>query len=148
LGLAVVTTQSAIGRGFYDWKRLEKIHRRLEDLLSQGRVIVDHIFVCPHIPEDGWRCRKPDPGLVWQAAQKFGFDPTQAFVIGDKACDIGLGERIGTTTLLVRTGYGNEELARGNVCPDFVVSDLGEAAQVIEAIFMTDLGRLGAEGIV
>jgi D-glycero-D-manno-heptose 1,7-bisphosphate phosphatase len=137
LGLAVVTNQSAIGRGFFDRERLEEIHRRLKDLLGLGGVMLDDIFVCPHTPEDGCQCRKPEPGLALHAAQKLGFDPTQAFVIGDKACDIGLGQRIGATTLLVRTGYGNEEVAQGKVNPDFVVADLEEAAQVVEAIVGT-----------
>ena len=134
LGLVVVTNQSAIGRGFFDEERLAGIHRRLEKLLGMGGVILDDIFFCPHTPEDTCQCRKPEPGLAMQAAQKLEFDPTQAFVIGDKACDIGLGQRIGATTLLVRTGYGNEEMDQGKVKPDFVVEDLAEAAVVIETL--------------
>jgi D-glycero-D-manno-heptose 1,7-bisphosphate phosphatase len=137
LGLVVITNQSAIGRGFFDRERLEEVHLRLKDLLGRGGVTLDDIFVCPHTPDDGCQCRKPKPGLALHAAQKLGFDPTQAFVIGDKACDIGLGQRIGATTLLVRTGYGNEEISLGKVNPDFVVEDLAEAAQVVEAILGT-----------
>jgi D-glycero-D-manno-heptose 1,7-bisphosphate phosphatase len=134
-GLVVVTNQSAIGRGFFDRERLEEIHLRLKDILGRGGVRLDGIFVCPHTPDDDCQCRKPQPGLALDAAKELGFEPAQAFVIGDKACDIGLGQRIGATTLLVRTGYGKEEIAQGKVNPDFVVADLAEAAQVIEVIW-------------
>ncbi len=137
LGLAVVTNQSAIGRGFFDRERLQEINRRLTEMLSRGGVRLDAILVCPHTPDDACACRKPEPGLVLAAAKELGFDPAQAFVIGDKACDIELGQRLGATTLLVQTGYGNEELAGGKVNPDYVVADLAEAARVIEDIVGT-----------
>ena len=141
LGLVVVTNQSAIGRGFFDRERLEEIHRRLTDLLGRGGVKLDGILLCPHTPDDACNCRKPEPALVWRAAQELKFDPAQAFVIGDKACDIELGQRIGATTLLVQTGYGKEEMAAGKVCPDYVVADLAEAAEIIEGIVRTGVQR-------
>ena len=143
LGLVVITNQSAIGRGFFDRERLEEVHTRLQDILGRGGVTLDGIFVCPHTPDDDCQCRKPKPGLVLAAAKEFGFEPAQAFVIGDKACDIELGQRLGATTLLVRTGYGNEVIAQGKVNPDFVVADLAEAAQVIEVITEKGLKRGG-----
>ena len=141
LGLVVVTNQSAIGRGFFDSERLKEIHRRLEELLGRGGVKLNGILVCPHTPDDACYCRKPEPGLVLRAAQKLKFDPAQAFVIGDKACDIELGKRIGATTLLVQTGYGNDEMAGDKMCPDYVVADLAEAAEVIEEIMRTGVQR-------
>lgn len=134
LGLVILTNQSGIGRGYFDETRLALVHRRLGELLAAEAVPAMPIYVCPHRPEDQCRCRKPLPGLLEQAADELGFDPRSCFVIGDKACDIDLGKRVGATTLLVRTGYG-EELARtGTVAPDYVVDDLAFGATVIGSL--------------
>ncbi len=134
LGLIIATNQSAIGRGFFDWSRLELIHRRLCELLAAEGVELDGIYVCPHLPGDGCSCRKPRPGLLLAAAQALDFEPRACFVIGDKACDIELGQAVGATTFLVRTGYGSEVAAEGATTPGFVVNDLQDAAQVIEGL--------------
>ncbi|HUY92653.1 MAG TPA: HAD family hydrolase [Pirellulales bacterium] len=135
LGLAVVTNQSGLGRGYFDAERLEQIHERLRMLLREAAgVELDGIFCCPHLPEEDCRCRKPRSGLIEQAAREFGFRPSEAFVIGDKACDIDLGRGVKATTLLVRTGYGAEHEAGGIAQADYVVDDLQHAARVIQGL--------------
>jgi D-glycero-D-manno-heptose 1,7-bisphosphate phosphatase len=134
LGLAVITNQSGIGRGFFGETRLALIHGRLCELLAKEGVHLQGIYVCPHTPEDDCPCRKPRPGLVELAAKALGFDPPAAFVIGDKPCDIELGRRIGATTFLVRTGYGAEVAAEAIVNPDYVVDGVREAARIIEQL--------------
>jgi D-glycero-D-manno-heptose 1,7-bisphosphate phosphatase len=131
--LVVVTNQSAIGRGYFDVERLAEIHQRMTGLLAADGVRLDGIFFCPHVPEDHCECRKPRPGLVEQAAAALGFDPRQSFVIGDKPCDIELGQAVGATTVLVRSGYGAEVEAQASARPDFVADDLLDAATVIAA---------------
>lgn len=138
LGLAVITNQSAIGRGFFDEARLELIHRRLCKLLAAEGVYLDGIYFCPHTPDDGCSCRKPKTGLVEMAAQELDFDPQDCFVVGDNACDIELGQRVGATTFLVRTGYGAQVTAEGAANPDYVVDDLRDVAQVIERLLAAD----------
>jgi len=137
LGLLVITNQSAVGRGFFDQARLDLIHQRVCELFVAEGVYLDGIYVCPHRPEDDCPCRKPRPGLMELAARELDFDPQACFVIGDKACDIDLGRRVGATTFLVRTGYGAQVAAEDTVTPDYVVDGLEEAARVI--------GRLVAE---
>jgi D-glycero-D-manno-heptose 1,7-bisphosphate phosphatase len=132
-GLVVVTNQSGIGRGYFDWPTLDAIHTRMEALLGAEGVRLDGIYVCPHTPEDMCECRKPRRGLVDQAAARLGFDPAESVVIGDKACDIELGSRIGARTILLRTGYGAETEASRAASPDCVVDGLAEAARVIAA---------------
>ncbi len=131
LGLIVVTNQSGVGRGLFDVARLDEIHARLRELLAAEGVTLDGIFYCPHLPDDQCRCRKPLAGLVGDAARQFGFRAEECFVIGDKPCDIGLGRAIGATTFLVRTGYGFEIPAETAAQADYVVDDVGHAAQVI-----------------
>ena len=138
LGLVVITNQSAIGRGFFDEGRLEQVHQRLRELLAAECVQLDGIYFCPHLPDDNCGCRKPRTGLIECAATELGFDPRAAFVIGDKPCDVELGQRVGATTFLVRTGYGAQVEAEGVVVADYVVDGLDEVAQVIQDMLSLD----------
>ena len=138
LGLVVVTNQSALSRGFFDKARLNLIHQRLRELLYAEGVYLDGIYICPHRPEDNCLCRKPKIGLLELAAKELNFDPQASFVIGDKACDIELGQRVGATTFLVRTGYGAQVAAETMATPDYVVDDVRDAAQVIGRLLTTD----------
>jgi D-glycero-alpha-D-manno-heptose 1-phosphate guanylyltransferase len=131
LGLVVVSNQSAIGRGHFDLTRLKGIQNRMCELLARAGIVLDAIFYCPHTPEDNCACRKPEVGLGLQAAAQLGFQPKECFMIGDKKSDIAFGRRLGTTTLLVRTGCGAEVEVAGQHGADYVVDDLREAAQVI-----------------
>jgi D-glycero-D-manno-heptose 1,7-bisphosphate phosphatase len=133
-GLVVVTNQSGVGRGYFDLATLDRIHRRLTDLLAAEDVTLDAILTCPHTPDDDCNCRKPRPGLLLAAAAEMDIDLTKAFVIGDKPCDLELGRRVGATTLLVRTGYGAEHEAGGQLHPDYVVDDLAAAGRLMERI--------------
>jgi D-glycero-D-manno-heptose 1,7-bisphosphate phosphatase len=131
LGLIVVTNQSGVARGYFDLARVEEIHRRMQDLLVAEGVRLDAICVCPHLPEDDCPCRKPRPELIHRAAAQFGFEPSECFVIGDKPCDIELGQAVSATTILVRNGYGAEHEAAGSVCPGHVADDLSAASDLI-----------------
>ncbi len=137
MGLVIVTNQSGVGRGFFDEARLAEIHQRLQELLAAAGVYLDGIYYCPHIPDDGCLCRKPQIGLLQRAAQELEFDLQDSFVIGDKPCDIELGKNAGATTILVRTGYGAEVAAKEEIAADFVVDDLWAAAQTIGQQIMT-----------
>ena len=134
LGLAVVTNQSGLARGYFSMDDLEKVHARLSDLLAAEGVKLDGIFFCPHKPADACNCRKPRPGLVEQAVSRLRFDPRGAFVIGDKPCDMELGQAIGATTILVRTGFGEATTGSAELSTDYVVDGLVEAAEVIRTI--------------
>lgn len=139
-GMVVVTNQSPIGRGMLTRERLEEIHARLRVLLADEGVEIQAFYVCPHTPEDGCDCRKPRPGLALRAARELDIDLARSFVIGDHAGDMGLGRAVGATTILVRTGHGQEELAAGaGELADHVVADLAAAADLI--------GQLVAEGV-
>lgn len=140
LSLIAVTNQSGIGRGFFDEVRLEEIHQRLRELLARAGVYLEDIYFCPHTPADECHCRKPRTGLVEQAAKKYGFNPRESFAIGDKPCDIELGQRVGAKTILVRTGYGAEVAVTKTASPDLVVDNLLEAAWAIEKLVNTSEG--------
>ena len=133
LGLVIITNQSAIGRGYFTMERLEEIHDRLRKLLADEGVVLEGIYICPHDPtREICVCRKPMPGMVEQAVRDFGFDPASAFMIGDKVLDIQLGQAVGATSILVRTGYGRDSERQGGGVADFIADDLREAARFIE----------------
>jgi D-glycero-D-manno-heptose 1,7-bisphosphate phosphatase len=131
LGLVVITNQSGIGRGFFDEVRLQQIHARMSEMLAEAGLVLDGLYFCPHTPDDNCACRKPRIGLIEVAAKELGFDPAACFMIGDKTCDIEMGQRAGATTLLVRTGYGKEQASSMDTPPDYIVDDLLDAAQTI-----------------
>jgi histidinol-phosphate phosphatase family protein len=132
LGLVMITNQSGVERGFFSEECLQTIHHRLCTLLEAEGVFLDGIYYCPHTPARQCRCRKPEPGLLELAAEKLGFDLETSFVIGDKECDIALGQHVGATTFLVRTGYGFQVESAGTVVPDHVVDSVKEAVPIIE----------------
>lgn len=130
--IAMITNQSGIGRGYFDSATVEVIHDRLFALLAQHGVGLDAVYVCPHTPDDGCACRKPNDGMLRQAERDFGCDLRQAFVIGDKDVDIEAGRRVGATTVLVRTGHGETFAADRSLRPDYIADDLLAAAGIVE----------------
>ncbi|MFQ6020277.1 MAG: HAD hydrolase-like protein, partial [Dehalococcoidia bacterium] len=80
------------------------------------------------------------------AARDFGLRPRDAFVVGDKGCDIEMGRRAGATTLLVKTGWGQETAAKAQLQPHFEVDDLLAAAQVIARLATNGSGVEAREG--
>lgn len=128
-GLALVTNQSGIGRGYYTEADMHAVNRRLRDILAREDVLLDAAYFCPHAPGVDCRCRKPLPGMAEDAIRDFGFDPKHAFVIGDKACDVDLGRAIGASSILVLTGHGHDARSR----PDFTAPSFLQAAEWVAA---------------
>lgn len=131
LRLILVTNQSGIGRGYFTVEDVNAVHAQMIRLLQREGVKLEGIFVCPHGPEEACDCRKPKIGLVNLAASVLSVKLTEAFVIGDKPCDIELGHNIRGTTFLVGNGDEGQPF-RAQCEPHFFVKDLLEAAEVIE----------------
>lgn len=131
-GLIVITNQSGVGRGYLTEEALSQIHWTLEKALGDKGVRLDAIYYCPHTPEDNCACRKPKTEMAERAAARFAFNVEDAVVIGDKPCDIELGQRCGNRTILVRTGYGRQ-YERAELKADFVCDDLMAAADALLA---------------
>lgn len=93
---------------------------------------VDDVFYCPHHPEGLISkytkicdCRKPNTGLIKQAVKKYDIDTGKSFMVGDRACDILMGQNVGVRTVLVDSGYGRARL-ECDVEPDYYCRDLRE----------------------
>lgn len=99
---------------------------------SKGRKICD-ILICPHLPSDGCACRKPSPGLIYQAQRKYEIDLAVSVMIGDSVSDIQCGFNAGCgRSFLVRTGKGKDAqniLAEAGTFADYIAKDLYDEAQ-------------------
>ena len=138
-GLAVVTNQSPVARGWITPAQLDEIHEHMKGLLAKGGASVDAIYACPHDAEDGCECRKPRPGLALRAAEELGFDPQASFVVGDHTSDLRLRRAIGAITIHLRTGHGAEEAANGATeYADHEAADLLEAAKTIRGLVASE----------
>ena len=135
--LIVITNQSMIGRGMVPLAVLEEMHRRMRAAVQKAGGRIFDIFFCPHRPDEGCDCRKPAPGLIFQARQRHGIDLRHTAMIGDNAKDIACGRNAGCgATILVRTGSGPKAakaLAELKMEPSVVADDLNAAAQWILA---------------
>lgn len=98
--LVVVTNQPDVGRGAQAREVVDTIHDRLREALP-----LDDVFVCCHTDADGCDCRKPQPGLIFRAADRYGIDVAASYLIGDRWRDIEAGERAGCKTVLIDYGY-------------------------------------------
>ena len=103
-------------------------------MLQQNDIILDGIYYCPHHPDytGSCDCRKPKPGLMLKAKDKFNIDMKNSFMVGDTLNDIKAGLNANCKTVLVLTGYGAEEQKKsGNINPDFIFKNLLEFAKKI-----------------
>lgn len=133
----VVTNQSGVGRGYYDMEAVHALHRFIDAELARCGASVDAWYVCPHHPENGigeYRCdcycRKPMPGMLIEAAERFDIDLPSSFMVGDKMADVETALKAGCRPIMVETGYGAEHGAK---LPEGVplCLDLSEAVERI-----------------
>jgi D-glycero-D-manno-heptose 1,7-bisphosphate phosphatase len=130
-GIAVITNQSGVARGYFDLLCVDAIHARLRELLASQGASVDAVYVCPHAPDDACACRKPGTAMLESAVRELAADLASSFIIGDKQCDIDCGRNAGVTSILVRTGYGSSLEREIGPRADFVAGSLSEAVDWI-----------------
>jgi HAD superfamily hydrolase (TIGR01662 family) len=99
LKLGVVSNQSGIARGLLTMDDVESVNGRVAALLGP----FDVWKVCPHGAEDGCSCRKPQPGMIFEAAADLGLQPDQLAVVGDIGADVGAAQAAGSRSILVPT---------------------------------------------
>jgi D-glycero-D-manno-heptose 1,7-bisphosphate phosphatase len=111
LPVLVISNQGAIGRGLTTYAAVDEINRRMAAEIRAAGGRIDDALYCPHCPEDGCACRKPRPGLLLQAAERWDLDLAASVLVGDAEADILAAQRAGCRPLLVLTGRGAEQLA-------------------------------------
>ncbi len=127
-GIFVVTNQSGIGRKLYDEAAMHSIHEAMSERLENR---IDAFYFCPHLPDAGCECRKPNLGMIEAAQSEFEFDLAGSWMIGDKGLDVETGVNAGISTAMVMTGYGTKHLIGLDVQPDIVADNLLEAVRRI-----------------
>lgn len=127
----VVTNQSAIGRGLTTTAEVDRMH----ELIAQGVGLrggaIAAFLVCPHTPADGCECRKPAPGLLYQARDRYGVDLASAVMVGDSQTDIAAASTAGCISILVWSGETTSNPGAG---PDHRVANLTEAVSLIASL--------------
>jgi D-glycero-D-manno-heptose 1,7-bisphosphate phosphatase len=98
--LIVVTNQPDVGRGTQSREAVEAMNRALEAALP-----LDEFVVCYHDGREPCGCRKPEPGMVLDAAARHAIDLTRSFLIGDRWRDIDCGHAAGVRTVWIDQGY-------------------------------------------
>ena len=132
--LVVVTNQSCIGRGILNEEQLAAIHGKLRDNLAKLSGTLDDILVAPDAPWAATDRRKPGPGMLFEAMQKYNTPPEQTVFIGDSTRDIEAARAADCHRVLVRTGKGQKTLVEGlskDLMPVHVAEDLEQAADFI-----------------
>jgi D-glycero-D-manno-heptose 1,7-bisphosphate phosphatase len=145
--LAVVSNQPAVAKGTASWAQLEEVHDRVGQLLEEAGVPIRKYGYCFHHPQaqrsdlrGPCTCRKPEPGLLLDAAAALGAELAGSWMIGDSDTDVMAGQRVGCGTVLL-TNPDSSHRRKGLVAADIEASDLRTAVDVI----MADSPWRGAE---
>ncbi len=138
----VVTNQAGVARGYFKEDMVIKVHEKLRAEMACVGAHFDAIYYCPHHPSVGespyrqdCNCRKPKPGMLLRAAEEFGVDLSQSFVIGDRYGDIELAHNAGAHSIFILSGYGLGEYEyqrqSWKLQPTWVAKNLLEASEII-----------------
>ncbi|HOZ01584.1 MAG TPA: HAD family hydrolase [Candidatus Syntrophosphaera sp.] len=143
--LFVVTNQSGIARGYFDVPALERVHKRLKELLTAEGVKLAGLYYSPYFAEGIVRPynrphedRKPGLGMFKRARREHPFDPGRSWMLGDRYSDVEFGKKAGLKTVLLLSGHGAHEmlfkLREHPYKPDFMAENLLTAARLIQML--------------
>ena len=142
----VITNQPCIAQGLVGWEEMEEVHTHINRELGG---LIDGFYTCPHhpemhpdVPEHAKRyriacdCRKPAPGLIFEAVRDFDIDTKQSWMVGDMVTDAFAGSAAGCKTILVKSSASERLIISNqtiphNFLPDYTVPSLQEAAKII-----------------
>jgi histidinol-phosphate phosphatase family protein len=125
----VITNQQCVGKGLLNREALEALHQRMIDVLEGAGARIDRVYYCPHLANERCECRKPRPGLLYQAIQELGgtIDVAIRSFVGDTETDMIAGRAVGVQTILLGDSVG----LRGASVANHVVGSLRD----VEALF-------------
>ena len=115
--IVVATNQSGLARGLFDTRTLFAIHDTLLRALALVGGRIDAFFFCPHAPDAGCQCRKPQPGMLLEVARRFNISLKDTYMVGDAQRDVQAAATAGARPVLVLTGKGQKTQAEGDLPP-------------------------------
>jgi D-glycero-D-manno-heptose 1,7-bisphosphate phosphatase len=121
-GLVVVSNQPDVARGIQTREGVEA----LNDLVRSALPVLD-VHCCFHDGPEGCPCRKPRPGLLLNAAERWALDLPESFLVGDRWSDVLAGQSAGCRSVLIETPFSGSARCR----PEYSCSSLLEAAEWI-----------------
>ena len=124
----IVTNQRGLATGRIQLSKLEEIHAKMKEVISSYGGDVSGIYCCPHDISEGCPCRKPEPGMLLQAAAEHQLILPECWMVGDAATDIVAGKSVGCKTALISQCTESQEWADK---PDICVGSLALAAKHI-----------------
>tara|TARA_Y100000310_G_scaffold107829_1_gene106259 strand:- start:4864 stop:5388 length:525 start_codon:yes stop_codon:yes gene_type:complete len=124
----IITNQSGLALKKFTNEDLTNFNNHLINELKNQGIEIKKIYFCPHHPEENCECRKPNTKLIKQAEHEFNIDLKNSFMIGDKSKDCEMGNQVGTKSILVLTGYGQQ--FKDTNC-NYIAQDLLDAANWI-----------------
>jgi D-glycero-D-manno-heptose 1,7-bisphosphate phosphatase len=128
--IVVATNQSGIARGYFSTRTLFEIHDALQRAAAQAGGRVDAFFFCPHAADSACACRKPQPGMLIEAARRFNIAPEDVYMVGDALRDVEAAAAAGAKPVLVLTGKGRKTEEEGKLPPGTrVFADLAAFAE-------------------
>ncbi len=111
----VISNQAGVAKGYFSEKFVRKINGQIQSAMLERGALIDRFYFCPHHPSEGndpyriiCNCRKPEPGLLHQAAADLDIDLNRSYLIGDRLRDVETAHRAGAKGVLVMTGYGQD----------------------------------------
>ncbi|MDN3653271.1 D-glycero-beta-D-manno-heptose 1,7-bisphosphate 7-phosphatase [Thalassotalea ponticola] len=115
----VITNQSGIGRGMYSEEQFLQLSDWMISQFKQRGVSIEQVYYCPHHPQKGvadykqhCQCRKPEPGMILQAAKEHHIDLSASIFIGDKLSDMQAANRAGVgKKVLVSSRYQQQDVS-------------------------------------
>jgi D-glycero-D-manno-heptose 1,7-bisphosphate phosphatase len=136
--LILVSNQAGVANGYFKEDALAKVGAKLQEELQKDGVQLDALYFCPHHPQGIVKdyavtcdCRKPKPGMLLGAAEKFDIDLSQSWMIGDILHDVEAGNSAGCRTILIDNGNETEWNLNAQRQPSMVVDNISEAISFI-----------------
>jgi len=137
----VISNQAGVARGLFTEEFVHKTNKIIAETLQNHGAVIDKFYYCPHHPEHGrgkyrqnCKCRKPEPGMLLQAADDLHIDLAESYLVGDRYIDMEAANKAGVKGILVKTGYGESLLqddgpdkATPTNKPDFIAVDILDA---------------------
>jgi D-glycero-D-manno-heptose 1,7-bisphosphate phosphatase len=132
----VVSNQRCVAKGLITIADLEALHRRMCKTLASDGATIDAIYYCPHEKSPPCRCRKPQPGMLLDAARDHDIDLAASWMIGDSDADVEAGRKAGCMTAVVAGRHSNAQGGVGLIAPSLL-----EAIQQIVQVKKASTGR-------